>query len=1237
MRRGPGIVPTVTGILLLATVSGRPASRALPAGAGSETGRTAVTASQSTKELQSDSARWMSGSSLLADFFGATNLHEAQCDSAYSIATSIVMLPDPDDSHLDWAYDSGLESVFRALERDGFVIDRFWLPWNSVADIARSTLLQGKPVRAMHPGILLFRGSDPAARRLHMVFVVGETPTGGAHKLALKNALSETDTIVATAGSCFPAPDSLAAKPRPTRIVGPAFSGSVTSLALTLNEWRRTHADTTSHPVQIVSGSASNIGNRKSLMQVPGVTFSATVNPDSSLQWFIDEVLVGRMRIAPQHIAILSEATTQFGERAHSDSDTSIGHYRSAAADVLSIRFPISISSLRSEYAKHPAEPTPSDQAIGHEPAPRVPVSLVDTTVPAEHPAVRSDLTNPANDQAIDEIARTLITHHTETVGIVATDVRDQLFLARELKVRVPDVQVFVLGANLLLVRPEEAEHLVGTLVLTSYPLLLENQFWDVTQSTNQRQIFTSDLAQGIYNAMLVQLGDTNALSEYNQPIVGRMSAPPVWITAVGRGGYYPVAISGDVGANADSYLVHRTPRGPLRERPEYALQWWELAGLLLLLIVGGPAFYAGMHSRASRRVPPTVPPTEDDSGVTAFQRVRVQRFYALMRQRETYVALRYLAFCGAMFCAGLILLRVSSHGDLRYTNMVVVLCALPLLLAGVFIVARRGRRQWRMVGSREREARPIAPTAWGEASRVKIDKIGLYLFYLVGLLYLVTFVLFVLSILELDQSNSALFFMRAVHVGSGVSPLAPLFLGAIGFGCWTSWHLTRVTQLARPTVFDEACASEVFEVNDRHRRAPNQNRGAGDTMGYPLCYGFTYLPTAIPDPTGANPSTPWVLRLDDFLDHMHDRPADAGGLGVIVQNLRSRLSYLVPTSNAALTLLTLIVVAVWVSIDISTPIDAAVLQASRFPVPPAAGAFGALLRFTFISAICGTVWSLWRFVSTWGQLAALLERLEDSPLADAFSRLPRSLVRSTRIALFDSPALVSVASALEERWPLLVAATEAPALRSDASIASSIANSNVPSIRGDLYSIQPDFETPFVHLYKALCLEWRLAHRRRLAADEKAIVDSEHQPRLHFIDAAEDVVAIFVVDYIEWVFRSLRSLAFFLVFALILMIGLLASYPIQPTSVIEAIYFLVIGATVVSIVTILFRMNREPILSRLAGTTAGEVNWDTHFITNIAIFGALPLLTLVGSQFPAARSFLFSWVAPILRAVGKG
>jgi hypothetical protein len=116
-----------------------------------------------------------------------------------------------------------------------------------------------------------------------------------------------------------------------------------------------------------------------------------------------------------------------------------------------------------------------------------------------------------------------------------------------------------------------------------------------------------------------------------------------------------------------------------------------------------------------------------------------------------------------------------------------------------------------------------------------------------------------------------------------------------------------------------------------------------------------------------------------------------------------------------------------------------------------------------------------------------------------------------------------------------------------------------------------------------------------------------------------------------------LRFLAFFLVLALILMIGLLASYPIQPESIIEAIYFLILGSTVVSIVTILFRMNREPILSRIAGTNAGEVNWDTHFIMNIAIFGALPLLTLIGSQFPAARNFLFSWVEPILRAVGKG
>ena len=134
----------------------------------------------------------------------------------------------------------------------------------------------------------------------------------------------------------------------------------------------------------------------------------------------------------------------------------------------------------------------------------------------------------------------------------------------------------------------------------------------------------------------------------------------------------------------------------------------------------------------------------------------------------------------------------------------------------------------------------------------------------------------------------------------------------------------------------------------------------------------------------------------------------------------------------------------------------------------------------------------------------------------------------------------------------------------------------------------------------------------------------------------AEELVAVYVVDYVEWVFEYLRGLATFLLTALILMTVLIVAYPFQPASIVRTMYFIIIGVTVITLIAVLFRMNRDPVLSAIAGTNANEVTWDARFVLNLITFGAVPILTLLGSQFPALRGFLFSWVSPVLTAFTK-
>jgi hypothetical protein len=153
-------------------------------------------------------------------------------------------------------------------------------------------------------------------------------------------------------------------------------------------------------------------------------------------------------------------------------------------------------------------------------------------------------------------------------VGLFATDVRDKLFLAERIKKYAPGVTLFTLESDLLYAHPDYNAALEGTLVVSTYPLFTPNQQW--TQSKDRagawREMlqFTSDGAEGTYNATLAQLNRMRAdlihlnlesdrsgkltrprsvvpLLEYSMPFSPGSKYPPVFVSAVGRRGSWPL------------------------------------------------------------------------------------------------------------------------------------------------------------------------------------------------------------------------------------------------------------------------------------------------------------------------------------------------------------------------------------------------------------------------------------------------------------------------------------------------------------------------------------------------------------------------------------------------------------------------------------------------------------------------------------------------------------------------
>ncbi|HEU5219129.1 MAG TPA: hypothetical protein VFU23_10750, partial [Gemmatimonadales bacterium] len=142
--------------------------------------------------------------------------------------------------------------------------------------------------------------------------------------------------------------------------------------------------------------------------------------------------------------------------------------------------------------------------------------------------------------------------------------------------------------------------------------------------------------------------------------------------------------------------------------------------------------------------------------------------------------------------------------------------------------------------------------------------------------------------------------------------------------------------------------------------------------------------------------------------------------------------------------------------------------------------------------------------------------------------------------------------------------------------------------------------------------------------------------PARLWVRCAEEYVAVRSVEYIESVFQHLRRLGLFLLVALLISTGLLSSYPFFPKDRVELVFMGLMIAAVGTVIVMMVQMNRDEVLSRIARSEPGHLNWDTTFVLNLLLFGLLPLVSLLATEFPGIREFLVGWLEPLARAMGK-
>ncbi len=520
------------------------------------------------------------------------DLEERLCCDRLKVHTLIATVPAPVGSSMSHRFDESVNSISSAAGRYGFVLERWRRPWaeprkaedprvelslergprGPVARAAVPSASKGAPkpqATTGDPGTLVFRNVDMAIKtkasdpdEFLVVFLVPESPTQGIDRAALIHALDLSKRFVAYSG-------------RKLHLLAPRFSGSMPSLRDALLSWldstQKPWAET-KHTVQIISGTASAFPQvpfqdafKKHEALAQPLTFHSTTHRTETMLTAVLNYLGAEN---DPHVAILREGNTGFGAtlgptRSKDKRDQS----REKCAEsepskefrYTTIRYPLNIAEIRRRYQKAGLLDDPTSAVL------RGPKELA---APEEtkrdlrdiFPYQTSDSTAILEDRVLSHTLRQMDDERYHVVGLISTDARDAIFLARLVRRHCPNARIFAIFSDLLYLESESTTDLRGMLVATTYPLYPANRDWTFSngesdaKQNDRKRLFPSEGAQGQYNATIALLSDMplsapkskagDLLIEYRPPpFFGQESdIPPIWISVLGERALYPVA-----------------------------------------------------------------------------------------------------------------------------------------------------------------------------------------------------------------------------------------------------------------------------------------------------------------------------------------------------------------------------------------------------------------------------------------------------------------------------------------------------------------------------------------------------------------------------------------------------------------------------------------------------------------------------------------------------------------------
>lgn len=1218
------------------------------------------------------------------------------------VQAMIAVVPDPVHTHLALVFDRSVEALQIAAESSNYVVDRYWLPWQTEpkgewTDYASyQNAARDEFARLQQPGLLIFRYNgeigpkelaDPRLNQtanagakvagpsalqratLLYVFLVADTSTAGIDGTQFSKAIEYVKQICDSPGGCTTVPAVTAAGSpteakveRRIQIMGPMFSGSLASLReLTRNAGARfTAYSGTVSSICAVQNQHLDNGDPDLCHQpaagtdlISWVDFRTFVaDSEHSVQRFI-QFLKDKKEIKCEagkpEVAILAEAATTYGAAQRSavrqrvrDDDHRAGTPEDGGPGTLSnagcstgFSYPREISSLRNAYNAAASVSSTSGKTADSS-RPYLSFTLADQQSNSDEPQDYSGQQGPLSKEAVlMKTAAELRNQKYKYIGIAGTNVLDVLFLGNFLRAAYPDARLFVIGSDLLFERELDNASFIGTLSVSTYPLISRNVDW-MRASGFDRLPFSDQYEEGQYNAtihLLHRIIPGHSLKPYEMlrpfaaPSSGAAARLPVWLTVVGTGGYWPVKM-------LDSEKEPQPP--PVLAPKDFSLGWTILEFLLCVLAL----VHAGVLLTAS----PVSPRLRDFSMVAALPGQRLFLIHA---------ASAILAFTVAMMAMPAWCFNGEENGAVGWiAYMAEAAIAFLLITCALldFTYLVRWFREKEARGKREKEIQesscelPVGiKVSFWIVSHLMVWSVALCL----GLAWS--------GIFDHDGSLYGFFFAyRAVHMASGVSPATPMLpLLASGYlwSIFEIWRLRFNDQLRprlNPAAESGIAPAALLAGGIREQAVSDALRrymlGTKYTVSFLLVFGLWLV--------FFQPSHPFHLF-------------EVSGFGRIYEIFFCTVVLMLLSAGFRFG-------QVWAALH------RLLNEMER-----------SMVRFTF-RRLNHSDWSpIWRQGGEepeWVNMARSIEvlaRMQDSGKDDS-TYLPNSIVKVTSTAEKIRESYIGLqkrrliqnwlkdcACWLGWHWRALWAKAGADDAKRaseekkrawgelcDSSACFGNINDEVRSVAEGFAGLQGELANALNEILHALPERWKTLHckpeddmpskkdvevadavqeavqkiARNICDDTGDPIKEEEKRQLEQVSRMEAFVAWRYEGFIRSVLGHMKQLLIFMAISFSLLLISLNLYAFEPHQ--SLIWSLTVIFFVLGLLTIvgLMQIHRDPILSRMSGTQPNDLGLE--FYVRIVSLGAGPLIALLATHFPAIGRTLTSLLQPGLEAL---